>query len=179
MKRIAQIAMTLLLAVGTSQAANAQILTGETEASQLFEVTVLNSLTLIAPPAAAIVHDTSDNDQVFPVQNWIAHTSGLTGANVTLEAISPFVNAVDSNFLRDIKMDLAITSSDALAAWVVTDPTDQTAYASGVDTATVSAQSSGAGLGQLGLTVTFVETDYSSLAAGAYVTTVEGTITSN
>ena len=173
MKRFAQIAAFLLLALGFSQSANAQLQT------EIFEVTVLNSISLIAPPAAAIVHDNSDNNQVFPVQNWIAHTSGLTGATVTLEAQGPFVNALDSNFQRDIRMDLAITSTDPLANWVVTSASDQTDYSGNVQTATVAAQSSGAGLGQLGLTVTFVETDYSSLAAGAYLTTVAGTITSN
>ena len=178
MKRFAQLGMALLLAFGFSQSTNAQVLDPLT-AQQTFEVTVLNSVALIAPPAAAITHDTSDNDQVFPVQNWIAQTTGLTGANVTLEAQGPFVNVLDANFQRDIRMDLAITSTDPLANWTVTSPTDQTAYASGVQTATVAAQSSGAGLGQLGLTVTFVETDFSSLGAGAYVTTVEGTITAN
>ena len=173
MKRFAQIGMALLLALGFSQSVNAQ------DATQVFEVTVLNSMTLIAPPAAAIVHDTSDNDQVFPVQNWIAQTTGLTGATVTLEAQGPFVNVLNSNFQRDVRLDLAITSSDALANWTVTSSTDQTDYAGGTQTATVAAQSTGAGLGQLGLTVSFVETDYSSLGAGAYTTTVEGTITAN
>ena len=177
MKRFAQIGMALLLAFGFAQNANAQGLTDQS--SQIFEVTVLNTISLIAPPVAAIVHDTSDNDQVFPVQNWIAHTSGLTGASVTLEATGPFVNVLDDDFRRDIRMNLAITSSDELASWEVTNPTDQTGYASGDQTATVAARSSGAGLGVLGLTVTFVETDYSSLAAGGYTTTVEGTITSN
>ena len=173
MKRFAQIVTALLLALGFSQSANAQLQT------EIFTVTVLNSVSLIAPPAAAIVHDTSDNDQVFPVQNWIAQTSGLTGATVTLEAQGPFVNVLDSNFQRDIRMDLAITTTDPIANWTVTSSSDQTDYSNNVQTATVAAQSEGAGLGQLGLTVTFVETDYSSLGAGAYTTTVAGTITAN
>ena len=151
----------------------------QTTGSEIFEVTVASSMSIVAPPAAAIIHDSSDNDQVFPVQNWLAHTTGLTGANVTLEAQGPFTNAVDSNFQRDVKLELAISSSDSTANWTVTSSTAQTNYASGQSTAAVTAQSSGPGLGQLGLTVTFVETDYSSLAAGAYLTTVVGTIASN
>lgn len=152
---------------------------GQTSGSEIFEVTVASTMSIVAPPAAAIVHDTSDNDQVFPVQNWLAHTTGLTGANVTLEAQSPFTNAADASFQRDVRLDLAISSSDATANWTVTSSTAQTSYGTGQTTAAVAAQSSGPGLGQLGLTVTFVETGYSSLAAGSYLTTVVGTISSN
>ncbi|NND98863.1 MAG: hypothetical protein HKN47_16215 [Pirellulaceae bacterium] len=155
--------------------ANAQLTTG----SETFAVTVLSSLSIVAPPAAAINHDTTDNDQVFPVQNWTAHSTELLGANVTLEAQSPFVNLLDDSFVRDAKLDLAITSSDASAGWTVNVASAATSYATGVETASVVAQSSGPGLGLLGLTVTFVETDYSSLASGAYTMTVVGTIASN
>ena len=166
---------TLLALVALPSSAQAQLTTG----NQIYTVTVLSTMSIVAPAPAVLVHDTSDNDQVFPVQNWIAHTTGLVGANVTLVAQTPFINALDGDFQRDAKLDLAITSSDSTAGWAVTVDSDQTDYLSESNTATVSAASSGPGLGQLGLTVTFVETGYSSLAAGAYLMTVAGTIASN
>ena len=172
--QIALLTAALVLAA-FSTSAQAQV----TQASQLNTLTVLSTMSIVAPVPGVLVHDTSDNDQVFPVQNWITHTSGLTGANVTFVAQTPFTNALDASFQRDAKLDLAITSSDDTANWAVTIPSDQTNYLSSSDTATVSATSSGPGIGQLGLTVTFVETGYSSLAAGAYTMTVAGTIAAN
>ena len=51
---------------------------------QLYSVVVLDSMVLVPPLPAVTIHDGTDNNQVFPVQTWLATTTGTSGATVTL-----------------------------------------------------------------------------------------------
>lgn len=143
--------------------------------SQVFTVVVGDAISITASADVTINHNLADTDQVFAQQPWNVFTSNPTGASVTLD-MGRFVLDTDSTFFRDASMVLAALSSDATANWAVTTASGSTA---GSGTASVAAASTGPGSGQLGLSVTFIETDASTLAAGNYVATVVGTITNN
>ncbi|QEG21459.1 hypothetical protein [Mariniblastus fucicola] len=143
--------------------------------SQTFTVVVGDAISITAPADVSINHNLSDSDQPFAQQAWNVYTSNATGASVVM-SMGRFVHTGDSAFFRNGQMDLALVSSDSTANWVVDTATGDT---SGTGTASVAASSTGPGSGQLGLNVTFIETDASTLAAGDYVATVTGTITNN
>lgn len=143
--------------------------------SQVFTVVVGDAISITAPADVLINHNLTDNNQVFAEQPWNVFTSNPTGAAVTLD-MGRFVLDTDSTFFRDASMALAMLSTDSTANWAVTTAAGTTA---GSGTASVAAGSTGPGSGQLGLTVTFIESDASTLAAGNYVATVVGTITNN
>jgi len=143
--------------------------------SQTFTVVVGDAISITAPADVSINHNLSDSDQPFAQQAWNVYTSNSTGASVVM-SMGRFVHTGDATYFRNGSMGLAVVSSDATAGWGVDVATDNTS-ASG--TATVNASSSGPGSGQLGLSVVFIESDASTLAAGDYVATVTGTITNN
>ena len=146
---------------------------------QLYSVVVLDSMVLVPPLPAVTIHDGTDNNQVFPVQTWLATTTGTSGATVTLEAQSAFTHVATTSSKRDAQLDLAVLTADPGSGWAVSTASDVTDHANGDNIALVSAASTGAGLAQLGLTVTFVETGASTLNAGAYTMLVVGTISGN
>jgi hypothetical protein len=148
----------------------------QTGGSQGFTVIVPQSLKITAPSAVSITHDQSDNPQEFPDQAWIVRGNVRNGVTVTFATAAPFVNAVDSNFKRDAKLDLAVSSTQGPAAWQVDTASDTTDYAGNDNVAQVVASSNGVGRADLNLKVTFVTEDFSLFAAGNYVTTVTGTI---
>jgi len=143
--------------------------------SQTFTVVVGDAISITAPADVSINHNLSDSDQPFAQQAWNVYTSNAAGAAVVMN-MGPFVHTTDASYSRNGQMDLALVSSDSTAAWGVDVASDDTIT---TGTATVNASSSGPGSGQLGLSVTFLETDASTLAAGDYVATVTGTITNN
>ena len=151
------------------------------QATELFRLIVLDTTTLVGPSAAVVVHDGTDNDQVLPIQNWIASTTNILGATVTLEAQTPFNHVIDKTSRRNAQLDLIVQSqvTSGNGDWIVITASDVTNYAVGDNRALVSARSAAAGIAQLGLTVTFVKEDGFSLNSGAYVTTVVGTIVGN
>jgi hypothetical protein len=176
-KRIILIAATLLAILLVTTNANAQVNDTET-----FTVTVDPVLTIVAPAASVgITHDATNGNQIFAAQRWLVTQNAAAGAAVTFSTNQAFTNTVSSSFKRDAKLDLAVFSSDSGSGWAVTTATDQTDYANitpdGV--ATVAAAATAPGDASLDLTVTFITTDFSTLASGAYATTVTGTITAN
>lgn len=131
------------------------------------------------PPAESLVHNRGNAPQVFPEVVWQLYTGIDSGGYTAQWTCEPFIHASKSTLKADAKLAIRVIGSDGFADWRATVPSDQTAYASGDQTAAVAAQSVAVGDGQVGLTVTFLNDNYSTLAAGSYTVTVVGTITAN
>jgi hypothetical protein len=150
--------------------------------TETFTVTAEAVLTVTAPAASAgITHAQTDANQAFTPQSWTVAQNGAEGASITFSTDQAFTHATETTFKRDAKLDLALASSDTGSGWAVTVASDQTDYANATpdEVATVSADSTAPGDAAFNLTVTFVETDFSTLASGNYSTTITATITSN
>lgn len=153
---------------------------GQVSDTEVFTVTAPVVLTVTAPTATiGITHDKTDANQVFAVQSWTVAQNGSIGATISFATGTAFVNTVTSSFKRDAKLDLALASSDTGSGWAITTATDTTDYGSADGVATVAAASTAPGDAAFNLTVTFITTDFSTMASGDYATTVTGTITSN
>ena len=150
-------------------------------ATQTFTITIPSVLTITAPSAATKTHDGTDANQVFPAAAWLITQNQIAGATCSFSVSAPFVNGSSALKKRDCKLSLALGTVEAAAGWTVTVANDQTDYANIIpdNSATVTALSTGAGIATLNLTVTFLDTDYSTIPAGAYSTTVTGTLTAN
>ncbi len=126
-----------------------------------------------------IVHDGTENPQVFPSQKWnVIAPQSTFGASVQWEA-SPFRHVEDSGAEADIRMDLSIRHSTQNAQWKSIYPTDQTNIAKGRRTAGVVAMSNRRGNAQVELVVTFIESPENILVVGDYEAIVTATITEN
>lgn len=145
--------------------------------TQTFTVTVAPVLSINAPitGGATIAHDTTDTNQVFPTQTWTAICNNGPGASLAF-VITPFVNGTTK---RNATLSAAVTSSGAGSGWAMTTASATTNYTLPSPNATVSAASTGPGNATFGLNVTFIDTNYSVLPAGSFVSTVTGTITAN
>jgi hypothetical protein len=149
--------------------------------TQSYTVNVTAVLTITAPSAASVTHDATDANQVFSSQSWTIACNDPQGGSLTFAVSSPFTHTTVGTYKADTKLVLAISSSESAASWSLGTSTDQTDYSNATpdNAATVSASSTGAGNAVFGLTVTFVQADYSILANGAYSVTVTGTLTAN
>jgi hypothetical protein len=175
MKRVV---LTLAVALAAIAAGPQQLFAQATDTdTQTFTVTVAPILSINAPitGGATIAHDTTDTNQVFPLQTWSALCNNGLGASIDF-VITPFANGTTE---RNAQLVAAVLSSDASAAWAMTTASATTDYLSATPNATVSAASEGPGNASFGLTVTFIDSDYSVLPAGSFVSTVTGTITAN
>ena len=143
--------------------------------TQTFTVVVGDAVDISAPSDVSITHNLADSNQVFNEQVWNVFTTNASGAVVNM-SMGRFINQANASFFRDASMALAVLSSDSTATWTIDTANDSTA---GSGTASVGASSTGPGVGTLGLTVEFIETDASTLASGDYVSVVTGTITNN
>ena len=173
-KRFVVIAATLLVIALAVSEALAVI------ATESFTVTVPAVLTVTAPAASvSLTHSQTDGNQAFAAQRWTMAQNAALGASITFSTNQAFTHATATTFKRNAKLDLALFSSDAGSGWAVTTATDQTDYANVISdgVATVSATAIAPGDAALDLTVTFVTTDFSTLASGNYSTTVTGTLT--
>ena len=132
-----------------------------------------------APPAESLVHNGADSPQAFPEVVWQLYTGIDSGGYTAQWTCEPFVHSTKSTLKVDARLAIRVIGSDGFANWTAALPGDQTDYASGDSNAAVAAESFAVGDGQVGLTVTFLSNDYSTLAAGDYSTTVVGTITAN
>ena len=152
----------------------------QTTASQQFNVVVPSVLSITAPAAVSINHNQTDANQVFPAQSWVAQCNNSLGAVLNMSTATAFRNTVGATtYKRNAQLALALASSDAGSGWSVTTASDATNYAGADEVATVSARSTAPGDASFNLTVTFLDTDFSVLAAGTYTTVVTGTITAN
>lgn len=134
---------------------------------------------IVAPPAESLTHNRNDASQVFPEVVWQLYSGVDSGGYTVQWSCGPFVHSVQGALKADARLAIRVVASDGFADWRTTVPNDQTSYAGGDETAAAAAQSVAVGDGQVGLTVTFLNDDYSRLAAGSYTTTVVGTITAN
>lgn len=144
--------------------------------AQDFVVTVGEAISLHSPGDSLISHDQTNSDQVFPEQSWIAFTTNMNGATVDL-TFGKFIHEDFAFFRRNARVDLRVVSSDPLANWVTTVSSAQTTGYFGNTLVAVSAESFGAGAGELGLSVSFLEFNPNFLAGGHYNMTVVGQIT--
>lgn len=157
---------------------------GARTASTSYDLQVLprlrGRLRIVGPADTTIRHDGTDNDQPFGLQQWEIRDNARRGATVTFETRTAFRNTtVAGTIKRDARLQMSIARQEAGGTWVVTQATDQTNYAAGDEFAIVSATSTGRGDAAFNLFVTFVTTDFSTLRAGTYSTTVIGTVTAN
>ncbi len=150
-----------------------------TSGTQTFTVNVPTSVSIVAPAAASLTHDQTDNLQAFAPQAWVVKGNAVAGVNVSFSTATPFTHATNNTFKRDAKLELAVGTTLGPGAWTVGVPSDQSAYASGDNVALVSASSNGVGRANLNLTVKFVTEEFGVFAAGDYSTTVTGTVAAN
>ncbi|MGH7128794.1 MAG: hypothetical protein ACREJB_13445 [Planctomycetaceae bacterium] len=178
MKRLLFTVAAALAVLTVASSAQAQV----TDA-QNFTVTIPQVFTLTAPADVTIVHDTSNADQAFPTQAWIARTNAINGATVSFSTNQAFTHTVDNTFKRDAQLDLALfpAATSTVANWSVTTANDVTNYVGLDETATVQATSTRPGRAQFDLLVTFLMggADFADLAQGDYTLTVTGTMTAN
>ena len=152
------------------------------QATQNFTVEVASSLTISAPGDLTIPHDTTDSNQGFGVSDWTVTCNNGAGATVDFTTTAVFENGAVE---RDLTMEVSIVSTDTTAlganVWSVTPAlTSYTSdYASADRNGQVQATSAGPGNATLGLSMTFVDNDYSLLPSGNYTVQVTGTITAN
>lgn len=176
-RRSLAIAGTLLVSALAASSAYGQASTTET-----FNVTVDPVLTITRPAASVtITHSQADVNQAFAAQRWTVAQNAAAGAAITFSTNQSFTHSVENTFKRNARLDLVLFSSDTGSGWAVTTATDQTDYANATpdEVATVSAGANNPGDAAFDLTVTLIETNFSTLASGTYSTIVTGTITSN
>lgn len=168
------LAAIALAATALPQAVFAQ---GTTD-SQQYSVAVDPLVSISAVNATvSINHDTNDTNQVFPSQLWNAFCNNSAGATVTFTTASAFQNVVGATtYTRHATLDLAL-GANVDAGWAIDTATATTS--AGNETVSVGASTSGPGSAELSLTVTFLDTDYSTLPSGTYAMTVDGLITAN
>ena len=150
--------------------------------NQRFALNVASNMSITPPaPAVGITHDETDGDQTFPPQLWQVRANAPRGATVSFSTNQPFTHTVDSTLQRDARLNLAIASSSGAAHWTLPVAVDQTNVSGSPSdgVAIVQAVSDKPGQATFELTVTFVTTQWDTLAAGSYELSVTGTITAN
>lgn len=126
-----------------------------------------------------IEHNGLSEPQVFPEVKWIIiNPQGRRGAVVEMSCAA-FANTLDASLRVDTRLDLRVIRSNQDADWSLLTRSDQTDIARGYDTAHAVALSNEHGNGQLGIVVTFVNSDFTQLTTGEYETVLVGTITEN
>lgn len=170
-------ALLVAACVGLVEPAAAQI-----SANVQFCVEVANTISLL-PPAGpvAVIHDGTSGNQLLANALWPCLANDVDGSTVTFSTLTPFVHQTVPTEMRDVQLALDIDSADSGANWGVSTLTDQTDIGAAIPdtTATVQAESTGAGGATFSLDVIFITDDVSTLIQGTYCTTVVGTITPN
>ncbi len=151
----------------------------QTTGNQTFTVNVPTAVSIVAPSAASINHDQTDNNNAFPAQTWVVRGNAVNGVNVSFATAAPFTHATIPSMMRDARLDLAVGTTAGPAAWTVNSSSDTSSFGSGDNTASVAASSNGVGRANMNLTVSFVTGSFGEFAAGAYSTTVTGTVAAN
>jgi hypothetical protein len=146
--------------------------------SQGFRVVVPTGLSIVAPGAAQIVHDETDNDNLFPAQTWVVKGNASNGLTVTFATQDVFKHS-SGNFQRDAGLAIALGTTQGPATWNIGTATDQTDYVNNDPVAQVTASSNGVGRANIDLTVSFITEEFGVFAAGDYDMTVVGTVAAN
>ena len=153
------------------------LIVGWSVLSGLSSTAVAQSIT--APAQQSITHRGDDATQAFPEVVWQLN-SGLDPQGYAAHwSCAPFQHSGQPSLKVNCRLQARILASLGAANWTITVPGDQTDHFGGDNTAIVAAQSFAAGDGEVGLTVTFIDSDYSKLGAGNYSVTVIGTIAAN
>jgi hypothetical protein len=168
-----------LVGIGMFVAVAPGVASGQTTGSQTFTVVVPQSISIVAPAAATLTHDQTDNPQVFPLQTWVVKGNLAGGVNVKFTTAQPFIHTTDPSSKRDVKLDLVVGTKQGAANWTVTVPSDMSNHMASDPTAEVAASSNGIGRANLNLAVSFIGGEFGLFAAGDYVTTVVGTVAAN
>lgn len=136
-------------------------------------------LSVSAPSDSSIQHNMQNGDQTFSEATWtLVNQEGLDGATVQWSC-GPFVHTSDATVKADALLELRMLASEPGSGWSVISAQDGTNVSGGDQTATVEAGSQDLGDAEAGLTVTFVNGNFSTLAAGTYAVTVTATISAN
>jgi hypothetical protein len=130
------------------------------------------------PSDVSIAHSTKDENQTFSEGTWVLSNASVNGATATWSC-GPFANVAYPQHKADCLLELRLISKDAFSEWKIVTGADSTDIALNDNTASVQAKSTFSGGANIGLTVTFVQQDYSVLSSGSYRVTVTGTITAN
>ncbi len=176
MKRLLLMTVALGAVLSASQSAFAQLTSSDT---QRFVVAVPRNVLITAPADILIVHDETDNDQVFPPQQWYVRGNVITGVTTTFTVTQPFTHSFVPATYRDAQIDLAIASTLGPAVWSVGTASDVTNYGGGDNSATVQISSNFVGHAFVDITVRFLTVAFSQVLAGDYDTFVVGTVTEN
>lgn len=136
-------------------------------------------LRIVGPASTTITHDGTDSDQPFGLQQWDVRNNARNGATVTFSTSTAFRNTTVTTVKRDARLRVGIARMDPGANWAISQLIDQTNYLAGDEYAAVSVTSTTRGDATFNLFVSFVTSDFGTLRAGTYTTTVVGTITAN
>ncbi|GAB5403476.1 MAG: hypothetical protein Aurels2KO_17070 [Aureliella sp.] len=154
----------------------AQVALAQSNAQQRFRVQVPTAAAILAPSGQVqLVHDETNDDQIFTPQVWTVKANSPQGVSVTFSTTTPF-NHANQPFQRDVGLALALGTVTGPASWNVEAADSQSSYAQGVNSASVVASSNGIGRAELALTVRFVTDSFGTFATGDYNTTVVGTV---
>ncbi len=129
------------------------------------------------PADASLTHNKADANQVFSEGTWTVTNPLVNGATATWKCAA-FKHVNYANRKVNCRLALRLISADNLSNWAVLVGTDESNHLTSYE-ALVSAKSTFSGGASLGLTVTFLNSDFSILTSGNYRTTVTGTITAN
>jgi hypothetical protein len=150
------------------------------ESKQQFRVSIPSRMIVSAPTKMLTTSKIgSDGNQVFAGQRYTVSANSIRGANVSFSADRAFTNTVDPLLKRDVRLDLAIASSDGPASWALQILRDQTNYAAGDEVATVKAASQRPGNAAFELTITVIMDSDSHLAEGDYEMNIAVSLTAN
>lgn len=171
--------MKIKLAIAALLVASTTHVFAATTETQRFTVTVPSAISITAPVNTSLIHDESENDQVFPAQPWVVRGNSLAGVTASFSTATAFTHSVDATAKRDASLGLAVNSSVGAANWNVTQAADQTDFANNDGVATVQVSSNGFGRATMDLSVSFITDGFGTFPAGEYETIVTGTVTAN
>lgn len=126
---------------------------------------------------SGLTHTLRNEPQQFAPVQWDVQSLFSGGCLIEWQAV-PFAHTGDQSFEADCELAIRLTqASPRSAGWSVTQKRDSTQLKSGRRTAAVSVTATEAGEARVEMSVQFLHSDFSRLAAGRYQTTVVGTIT--
>ena len=161
---------------------NAESALSQTTDSQVFNVVVPQLVSIVAPATETIDTNNPANQidgsmSFLATDPWQVTCNDAAGATVTFVAQGPFTNSAGGSSVNAALSIFGI-SSDPNSVWTTSIPTSATSGPG--TTATVMAESTGAGPASFDVDIVFQNTGlYSDLVAGTYTTTVVGTISGN
>ena len=124
----------------------------------------------------SITHTLKSEPQSFAPVRWDVGSGFANGCVVEWTA-APFTHVSQSTSRADCSIAVSIAQSNRRGRWRVVKATDRTNISSGNQPATVSIASERSGTARVQLSVQFLGTSVTNLAAGDYQTTITGTIT--